>query len=306
MRSISSLLLTTIWVLILSGCATPISAVVDTATPTEDIAATQAFERDQVATVLSGRRTSEALQMTNEALQKTVDAKAALAQTETLQAMQAQETLEAKATRAEELAATRTAKTATAKAEKTEQVRPIYERVQQLYEENVISTTNGKYHRVDDFNQSWAQINWYQWWRTGLKLENFVVRVDAEWESASKIANWFASGCGFVYSENGTYDHFASFLALDGNVYNHRVRSGVSSNPAGGYYGTVGTPNGSAELMMVVDQTIVSFYVNGKRVSRFSDSTISKGDFALTLNSGTNLDYGTRCKMSNIDIWELK
>jgi Skp family chaperone for outer membrane proteins len=306
MRSISSLLLTTIMVLILTGCAAPISAVVDTATPTEDIAATQAFERDQIATVLSERRTSEALQMTNEALQKTVDAKAALAQTETVQAMQAQETLEAKATRAEELAATRTAKTATAKAEKTEQVRPIYERVQQLYEDNAISTKNGKYHRVDDFNQSWAQINWYQWWRTGLKLENFVVRVDAEWESASKIANWFASGCGFVYSENGTYDHFASFLALDGNVYNHRVRSGVSSNPAGGYYGTVGTPNGSAELMMVVDQTIVSFYVNGKRVSRFSDSTISKGDFALTLNSGTNLDYGTRCKMSNIDVWELK
>jgi hypothetical protein len=306
MRPISALLLLIIIPgLVLVSCV-PIGAPISAATPTEDIAATQAFERGLVATVLSGRRTEEALEATKEAMQMTADARTALAQTETVKAMQAQKTLEAKATRSEELAVTRAAKTAHAIAQKTEQAGVIYERVQQLFDENAISTTKGKYYRVDDFDESWAQINWYQWWRTGLVMENFVVRVDAEWESASNIANWFSSGCGFVYSENGTYNHYAAFLALDGNVYNHRVHHGVSTNPPGGYYGTVGTPNGSAELMMVVDQSIVSFYVNGKRVSRFSDSSITKGDFALTLNSGTNLDYGTRCRMSNIDVWELK
>jgi hypothetical protein len=303
--TLSKSLLTIIMLLILTGCA-PIAALSSTATPTEDIPATQVYERNQVATILANRRTMEAIEATNEVLKETVEAREVLAITETAIAKDAQETLIVQSTRSAEAAGTRAAKSAAAAAQETEQVRPIYERVQQLYEEEVISTTSGVYHRLDDFDESWAQINWYQWWRTGLTLENFIVRVDAEWESASKSANWFSSGCGFVYSEDGADNHFASFLALDGNVYNNRVRNGISSNPPGGYYGSVGTPEGSAELMMVVDETVVRFYVNGKQVSRFVDTTIQAGAFALTLNSGTNLDFGTRCRMSNIDVWELE
>jgi hypothetical protein len=291
--------------LVLTSCSN-ISAPAITPTPTEDIAATQAYERAQVATVLANRRTEEALQMTVTAQKLTVEAREALAQTATEEAAQREKTLNAKATQAAQIELHRQGRTATAAVKMTEQVQPIYEIIQRLYQEEVISNMDGEYHRVDDFDQSWAQINWYQWWRTGLKLENFVIRTDAEWESASKTANWFSSGCGFVYSENGTDDHFASFLALDGNVYNSRVRHGIFSQLPGGYYGRLDTPKGKAEIMMVVDQTVVSFYVNGKRVSRFTDSTIDEGVFALTLNSGTNLDFGTRCKMTNVDIWELK
>lgn len=41
-----------------------------------------------------------------------------------------------------------------------------------------------------------AQLNWYPWWKTGLSPVNFVHRAHPEWETASKMANWFASGCG--------------------------------------------------------------------------------------------------------------
>jgi hypothetical protein len=229
--------------LVLASCSN-ISAPAITPTPTEDIAATQAYERAQVATVLANRRTEEALQMTVTALKQTVEAQKVLAQTATEEAAQREKTLNAKATQAAQIELHRQGRTATAAVKMTEQVQPIYEIIQRLYQEEVISSMDGEYHRVDDFDQSWAQINWYQWWRTGLKLENFVIRTDAEWESASKTANWFSSGCGFVYSENGTDDHFASFLALDGNVYNSRVRHGIYSKLPGGYYGRLDTPKG--------------------------------------------------------------
>jgi hypothetical protein len=303
MRPISSLrYLLILLLLTLVSCVSILTPAIAPA-PTENIQATQTNENALVATVLANRRTQEALQLTLDAQQKTQEAREIRAQTATGETLQQQETQAARATDAQQ---TRQAKSATVVAQATEQVRPIHELVQRLYEEGVISTTEGNYHRLDDFDQSWAQINWYQWWRTGLKLENFIVRVDAEWESASKTANWFSSGCGFVFSENGTDYHFASFLALDGNVYNSRVRHGISSMLPGGYYGRLETPSGSAELTLVIDQTVVNFYVNGKRAARYTDSTLSKGDFALTLNSGTNLDYGTRCKMNNIDVWELK
>jgi hypothetical protein len=306
MRSYSSIrLLFSLALLILAGC-TPMAETIHTAAPTDDFAVTQAYERNLVATVLAHRRTEEALQETVAAQQETLEAREILAKTATVETRRQMETLEAQATQAAAIQATQQAKTATQIVQKTEQVKPIYEIVKRLHDEQVIATTEGTYHRLEDFDQSWAQMHWYQWWRTGLKLENFVVRVDAEWESASKTADWYAAGCGFVYAEKGTDNHFASFLALDGNVYNARIRHGISSRHPSGYFGRLDTPAGSAELMLVVDQTVVSFYVNGERVSRFSDSTLGKGDFALTLNSGTNLDYGTRCRMTNIDVWELK
>jgi hypothetical protein len=303
------LILSLLTLLMFAGC-TVVSSPASTPTPTEDIPATQEYERNLVATILSNRRTEEALEKTFEAQQKTLDARQVLALTATEDAVQRQGLLEAQATQSAAWEATsqaRTEKAATQSAARsTEQVRAINEIVESLYGDGNLSTTEGRYHRLDDFDQSWAQIDWYQWWRTGLVMENFVVRVDAEWESASKYANWFSSGCGFVFSEKGTFNHFASFLALDGNVYNSRVRDGFSTLLPGGYFGRLDVPSGAAELVLVVDQKVVSFFVDGQRVSRYSDSTLSKGDFSLTLNSGTNQDYGTRCKMKNIDVWELE
>jgi hypothetical protein len=295
--------------LFFAGC-TAVSSPASTHSPTEDIPATQEYERNLVATILSNRRTEEALEKTIEAQQETLEARQMLGLTATQDAVERQKTLEAQATQSAAWQATNEARAeriaTQSAARETEQVGPVYEIVERLFADGTLSTTEGRYHRLDDFDQSWAQIDWYQWWRTGLVMENFVVRVDAEWESASKYANWFTSGCGFVFSEKSAWNHYASFLALDGNVYNSRVRDNIGTLLPGGYFGRLDVPAGSAELVLVVDQKVVSFYVNGKRVSRYTDNSITKGDFSLTLNSGTNLDYGTRCKMKNIDVWELK
>jgi hypothetical protein len=35
-------------------------------------------------------------------------------------------------------------------------------------------------------------------------------------------------------------------------------------------------------------------------------SLFEPGELGLTLFSGTNRDYGTRCRMTNIGLWEFK
>ena len=35
------------------------------------------------------------------------------------------------------------------------------------------------------------------------------------------------------------------------------------------------------------------------------DMSLEEGELSLTLLSGTNKDYGTRCEMTNIELWEL-
>ena len=57
--------------------------------------------------------------------------------------------------------------------------------------------------------------------------------------------------------------------------------------------------------MLVVEGTNISFFVNGERVHFRQDQGLSSGNLALTLFSGINAGFGTRCRMSNIELWEL-
>ena len=182
------------------------------------------------------------------------------------------------------------------------------ERLQPLFDEGLLSEYDletAEYYRLDDFDESWAQINWYQWWNTGYQPQNFIIRVDSAWETASNTANWFSSGCGFVYAEDGEENHYMTFLALDGNVHTFRNLKGQFTEMKGGYYGKVGTPDGDAELLLMVKDQYITFIVDGRKVVRFQDPNLTAGNLGLTLNSGTNKDYGFRCMMTDIDLWIL-
>lgn len=289
-------------VLIVSlGCSIS-HALSATGTPTPDLAATQAFQALQTVQAATEAAAHEA----TVAVQQTAAGEATVAAQATQAYLNGQATQAAIKTMNANRKATRQAATEAALIAETEQAQSLADEIQQLYADKIITTTAGKYYRLDDFDQSWAQINWYQWWRTGLKLKNFVLRTDAAWESASNTANWFSSGCGFVFAENGVDNHYLSFLALDGHVYNYRVLRGVDTELTGGYYGPLKTPDGAAQLMLVVDDHFITFFVNGVRVVRLQDMSLSEGHLGWTLNSGTNLEYGTRCRMTNTEVWVLE
>lgn len=206
---------------------------------------------------------------------------------------------------AEDQLATRQSGTQAAIEQATASASSMQSQVELLRDQGYISTTSGRYYTIPDFERSWAQINWYQWWNTNYSPSDFVVRAQAEWESASDRANWFSSGCGFVFRSSGVADHYLAYLGLDGRVYFGRSVGDRQAMLGSSYYGKVEVPVGSAEIMLVVEDTDIDFFVNGEHVHHRTDQGLSSGQLAMTLLSGTNLDFGTRCRMSEIELWHL-
>jgi hypothetical protein len=177
--------------------------------------------------------------------------------------------------------------------------------IDDLTQKGFLENSAGKYSTVEDFNENWAQIGWYQWWNTGFEPANFVIRAHTEWESASKTANWYDSGCGFVFREEDEDNHYMIFLALDGYVYLKAYVDGEYKEFGKGNAVKIDHNKGGADVMLVVEGSRILYFVNGEKVLDRKNEALSEGKLALTLVSGTNKDYGTRCNITNIELWEL-
>jgi hypothetical protein len=262
----------------------------------------------------------EIAQQTAAAGERTSTAQALAAQTATadMQTQQAIQTATATAIFAKTAAAeqkatqnaekTMLARTATQEAAMgaTQQAKPMADIVQKLFDDGVIHSLNGKFSHLPKFNKSWAQIQYYQWWPTGYEATDFVIRSDITWESASNIANWFASGCGFVFRATDEDNYYMMFLSMDGWVEGGRQVKGISSWFQDAFYHKLDVPKGSANLMIVNEKDWIYVFVNDKRVFRTQDIALTEGNLAYTLVSGTNKDYGTRCTWENVQLWEIK
>jgi hypothetical protein len=180
--------------------------------------------------------------------------------------------------------------------------------VQQLVAQGYLSQGNGYYDALLDFYFSWAQINWYQWRYTGQSPTDFVIRADIAWESGSDTANWFSSGCGFVFREASTetVDHYLAYLGLDGVVYFTRQHFDEYYDLGSDRYGRLEVPNGSAQIMLAVEGDKFSFFVNDEHVITATDSHLATGRLNYTLLSGTNKRFGTRCEMTHVGLWTLE
>jgi hypothetical protein len=207
---------------------------------------------------------------------------------------------------AAERRATREAELTATVASATAQSQSMFDRVQELYDQGYLGDTGGTYHRVPDFDESWAQLNWYQWWPTGFQPTNFVLRTDVTWESASETADWWNSGCGFVFRIEDENNHYFAYLALDGRFYFVRRvndRPGILASP---YVARPDLPIGKATIEMIAEGSWFTFFVDGAKVHSRQDTALPEGELALTLVSGTNKDFGTRCQMRNVELWELQ
>lgn len=208
-------------------------------------------------------------------------------------------------TQATERALNRAARTATAQAKADVQNSGMSAVVEELKQLGVIKNSDGAFHSVDDFSENWAQIGWYQYWYTGLAPTNFVIRAHTEWESASRTADWFSSGCGFVFHEIDVENHYLVYLALDGNVYLKAYIGGEFVELGKEYAQKVDNMQDDAEVILVVNGSEITYFVNGDQVLQRDNTQLTGGNLGLTVVSGTNKDFGTRCKMTGIEVWDL-
>ncbi|HEY9076246.1 MAG TPA: hypothetical protein VIO61_06865 [Anaerolineaceae bacterium] len=248
---------------------------------TADAQATQRARSTADAATLAAASTAQARTALAESSQKTSVA-ATLARSQTAQAQ------------ATSQAATASAPSAT-----------MVKLMNTLYGNKLLKSVDGKYTRLENFEQSVAKIGYLTWWRTGQSPSNFVLTADTAWESAYNLADWFNSGCGFVFRENTASNIYFIYLGLDGNVYLRGYINGNFYNIASGYYGKVEYMKGTAQVGLAVADPYIIYYVNGKEVIRRQENRLKSGNLAYTVFSGTNYDYGTRCKITNVELYTL-
>ena len=196
--------------------------------------------------------------------------------------------------------------TITPNLEATKAYAAMFTKVQQYAKDGYIPSTNGTYYPLPDYEDSFAQLNTYNWYPTGYSPENFVIETDIDYNIASGTANWFASGCGFAFHIDGDgNNHYAVFLMMDGYSQSNAYSEGYFHNMGEGYYGKLDLPTGKAHIALTVNGRDYAFFVNDKLAKKFQGllGKVTEGDLAYTIVSGTNAGSGTTCKFTNTDLW---
>ncbi|MCX8061493.1 MAG: hypothetical protein N3D16_02810, partial [Anaerolineales bacterium] len=194
---------------------------------------------------------------------------------------------------------------------KTQSAKPMAELVENFYQDGYLASKEGTFIKMDDFNEQWAKLDWYQYWYQGdEEYANFVLSFSAKMQSASDKANWHHAGCGLVFRHVDNDNHMFLIIAQNGIMsLRKRIKDVVYLVRDSKKYGS----------QIPVENVFVNLIVDGMNVYVFADgvpilearepilgSTLRKGRLAFSVMSGTNKGYGTRCSMTDIWLWELK
>ena len=202
-----------------------------------------------------------------------------------------------------QIASTKSAATAESKLQATEQVQHFTDSLQKIAELGEMTLGTGELHQLKDFEKEIAKINYFNYWSTGYSGENFALETDIDYDVASDKANWFNTGCGFVFAEQGQdVFHFLK-LSLDGMAtlrsFNGNNRNVIMQRN----YGKPALPSGQMHVFMVVQDKHVFLVINDEPIIDTNCPLIKAGDISLSLSSGINTGFGTRCKFSNTGLW---
>lgn len=178
----------------------------------------------------------------------------------------------------------------------------VNDELQLLMEEQVISSVEGNIIPFMDWSEEVAKINYVTWWASEYAPESFVIRASSEWESASDTANWFNSGCGFVFGQEDEGNFYLIHLGLDGFVYLKSWVDGKSEILIKEKFGTVDIPDGSADVLLSVEGKNVAYFINGRKVIDTTVNQLDPGTLSFTVLSGTNRGFGTRCSLTDIGL----
>jgi len=188
----------------------------------------------------------------------------------------------------------------------TQRVEELNAEVQAYFAKGYLTTTEGRFKELEDFSYDWAQLGWYNWLPLGESASDFFMSAHFKWTSAYQNSD--ISGCGFIFSLQENDDHYAVFLDRAKVFF-------LITDRRLGYSKPVGTTRGTghvkfdypaeADFTLIVKGTYAYVLVNGEVVGEYTlaQSRPMHGDLGLTVLSGTNRDYGTRCEMTNLHLW---
>ncbi|MBN2386907.1 MAG: hypothetical protein JXB85_07795 [Anaerolineales bacterium] len=177
--------------------------------------------------------------------------------------------------------------------------------VQGYYDNGYIESTNGSYYPLDEFFADWAQIGWYSWQQTGYDPADFVLQAHFSWETDTSTPN--PSGCGIVFRLQNDGAHYVIFVTTDGYLHFGVNDAYFQFSGGQGYYAPAAT-GGEADFAMTVSGSTFNMFIDGEHVKTYYGRTNDwlEGDLAYTILSGTNAGFGTRCEITNSELWVLE
>ena len=188
----------------------------------------------------------------------------------------------------------------------TERAEELNAEVQDYFDKGYLTTTEGTFRELDDFSYDWAQLGWYRPFPIQDGVSDFFLSAHFKWDSAFKNSD--ISGCGFIFGIQENNDHYAVFLDRQ------KVFFLITDNRVG-FSKPVGPTRGTgivkfdypaeADFTLIVKDAYAYVLVDGEVSAEYTlaQSRSSKGGIGLTVLSGTNKDYGTRCEMTNLRLW---
>jgi hypothetical protein len=215
-------------------------------------------------------------------------------------------------------AATNQAATAEAEILGTARAEPMMSLVRDLHEDGYLDRQTGTYLRLANHRASYAsgpvrddfgfmQTVWYSYDYELIEPapKDFVFRTDLRWENYDESANKIA-GCGFVFRVNErTGDLYMVWFSGMGHVNHVQTVNRDSRFVSNISYRNLGWPNGSAEFMLVVEGSKISVFIDGDHVDTREDEALDEGAVGYAVLSGDSRGFGTRCTMTNTDLWIL-
>jgi hypothetical protein len=168
-----------------------------------------------------------------------------------------------------------------------------------------LPSTEGEYHHLEDFSMDFANASLtYAKRETGYEVKDFMVKAHFKWQSA--IANPDPGGCGWAFRKmkNDTYLAFIDrdWIYLGMMNSNQWTRYGKTSGNA---WVGLGNP-AEADVALTVSKGKAYVIINDAFASSYTldtDYLTSSGELDYIVVAGTYKDYGTRCKMTNVDLW---
>ena len=186
----------------------------------------------------------------------------------------------------------------------TQQMSDWQAEAQTYFDKGYLNSVDGKFKKIDDFSYEWAQLGWYDMIPVGVSATDFFISGHLKWSSAYQNAD--TSGCGYVFSLQKDFDHYAVFL--DRSEVLFLITSDQRGRRAGPTRGNghvkFGNP-AEADFTVIVKDNYAYALVDGEVVGEYTlaQSRSLTGQIALSVLSGTNKDYGTRCEMTNLHVW---
>jgi hypothetical protein len=191
----------------------------------------------------------------------------------------------------------------------TEEAANIYGVIQALYEAGHITRTSGYFQPLPPFEYSLAQIFWLQNVTIpDTRVRDFVAVMNVSWESASRTAEFYGSGCGISFRGDENFSEYYSYmLTLDGNItFFPALSSSNTVRFSKAWFGTLDHMEGSETFIVVADGTTYKvFNEQLERIDLRYGEELREGNLAYVISSGTNVDFGTRCSFYDGALWHF-